>query len=141
MKTFMAKKEEVTRKWFLLDAKDKIVGRVATRAAVILRGKNKTNFTPNVDTGDFVIIINADKVKLSGKKEEAKVYQSHSGYPGGFKEVKFKHLKAEKPERILEIAIKGMLPKTKLGDAVYKKLKVYKGEEHPHKAQSPIVLN
>jgi len=141
MGSYMAKESEVKRKWYVVDAKDKILGRLATRVASVLRGKHKAIFTPHVDTGDFVIVINAGKVKLSGKKESLKTYISHSGYPGGFKAEKFNHLKERYPEKIIELAVKGMLPKGKLGRQIAKKLKIYKGSEHPHKTQKPEVLN
>ncbi len=141
MNSYMAKTEEIKRKWYVIDASDKILGRLASRVASILRGKHKPIFTPHVDTGDFVIVINAAKVKLSGKKESLKTYISHSGYPGGLKMEKFEHLKQRYPEKIIELAVKGMLPKGKLGKKIYQKLKIYKGATHPHKTQKPEVLN
>ncbi|HDQ25152.1 MAG TPA: 50S ribosomal protein L13 [bacterium] len=140
MKTFMARKEDVRRKWYIIDADNKVLGRLATKVADTLRGKKKPDFTPHVDTGDFVIVVNAEKIRLTGNKAASKVYQSHSGYPGGFKEEKYSHMLAKHPERIIEYAVKGMIPKTKLGDKIIKKLKVYKGPEHPHKVQNPEVL-
>jgi len=140
MKTFSLKKENIERDWWVLDARDKILGRIATRAATILRGKHKPNFTPHIDNGDFVIIINADKVKLTGKKEQQKLYRKHSGFMGGLKEVPFKRKKEKNPEGIVIDAISGMLPKSKLGRQMIKKLKVYRDEKHPHEAQKPKKL-
>ncbi len=140
MKTFMAKKEEVERKWWIVDAEDKIVGRVASKVAAILRGKNKVIYTPHVDTGDFVVIINADKMRFTGKKLENKKYYKHTGYIGGIKEITAKKLLEKKPEEIIKKAVKGMLPKNKLGRKMFKKLKVYAGSEHPHEAQMPEKL-
>ncbi len=139
MKTFSAKPLEVERKWYLIDADGATLGRLAVVAANILRGKNKPQYTPNVDTGDFVIVINADKIQVSGKKETDKMYRSHSGYPGGFKEISFKALMERAPERAIEKAIKGMLPHNTLGSEQFQKLKVYAGPEHPHAAQKPVV--
>ncbi len=140
MKTTAFKKIDVQEKWFIVDAKDKILGRMATEVASILRGKHKTTFTPNQDLGDHVIVINAEKVAVTGKKETNKIYYHHTGYIGGIKSTTLKKLRAEKPERIVQFAIQGMLPKTKLGNAMAKKLKVYAGESHPHRAQQPEVL-
>ncbi len=137
MKTYFAKDGEVERKWFLVDAKGKTLGRLATGIASILRGKHKPEFTPFVDTGDFVIVVNAEKIQVTGNKEEQKIYRRHSGYPGGLKEIPYKRVMAKYPERILEQAIKGMLPKNTLGRQMYRKLKVYAGPEHPHAAQQP----
>ena len=139
MKTFSAKPLEVTRKWYLIDADGATLGRLAVEVADILRGKNKPQYTPNVDTGDFVIVINADKIQVSGKKETDKMYRSHSGFPGGFKEISFKAMMEKAPERALEKAGKGMLPHNTLGDEQFQKLKVYAGSEHPHAAQKPEV--
>lgn len=139
MRTFMAKAQEIQRKWYLIDAADKTLGRLATEAASILRGKHKTIFTPHVDTGDHVVIINAEKVHLTGKKLSQKEYITHSRYPGGLKRVSYGTLIQKRPELILEKAIKGMLPHNKLGAAMYRKLKVYKGPQHPHQAQKPEV--
>ena len=139
MKTFSAKPLEITRKWYVIDADGATLGRVAVEAANILRGKNKPQYTPNVDTGDFVIIINADKITVSGKKETDKLYRSHSGYPGGFKEISFRAMMEKTPTRAIEKAIKGMLPHNTLGDEQLQKLKVYAGSEHPHAAQKPEV--
>lgn len=135
----MAKKGEVQRKWYVLDAEGKTLGSLATEAATLLRGKHKPIFTPHVDTGDFVIVINAEKVELTGKKREQKEMITHSRYPGGLKRVSYGILLQTKPEKVIEKAIRGMLPKTKLGDQMYRKLKVYRGPEHPHQAQQPEV--
>jgi large subunit ribosomal protein L13 len=137
MKTQFAKKGEVDRKWYVVDAKDAVLGRLATKVATYIRGKNKPIFTPHVDTGDFVIVINADKVRLTGRKMTDKFYYHHSGYIGGIKSQSAKDLIEKKPEKLIEKAVWGMLPKNRLGRAMIKKLKVYKGAEHPHKAQSP----
>lgn len=137
MKTFSLKGENVKRNWWILDAKDVVLGRLASKVATILRGKHKPNFTPHVDNGDFVIVINAEKVKITGKKAEQKLYRKHSGYIGGLKEIPFKRKKEEKPESIIFEAVSGMLPKNKLGRKMIKKLKVYKDENHPHQPQKP----
>lgn len=138
MKTFMAKPLDIKeRKWYVIDAEGKVLGRLATEAARILRGKHKPDFTPHVDTGDHVIVINADKIKLTGNKLENKKYIRHSGYPGGLKEVSYSILMKTRPELAVEKAIKGMLPHNRLGDDMAKKLKVYQGPEHPHQAQKP----
>ncbi len=139
MKTFSAKPLEVTRKWYVIDADGATLGRLAAEAANILRGKNKPQYTPNVDTGDFVVVINADKIQVSGNKETDKLYRSHSGYPGGFKEISFKAMMDRAPERAIEKAIRGMLPHNTLGDEQFQKLKVYAGSEHPHAAQKPEI--
>ena len=139
MRTFMAKAQDVQRKWYIIDAADKTLGRLATEVATILRGKNKPIFTPHVDTGDFVIIINAEKVKLTGNKLNNKLYITHSRYPGGLKQMNYGTLLQKKPELAIEKAVKGMLPHNKLGAAIYTKLKVYRGPEHPHQAQQPEV--
>ena len=141
MRTFMANAQEIERKWFVLDAANKPLGRVATEAARLLRGKHKPIFTPNVDTGDFVIIINAGQAVLTGNKINQKVMYKHSGYPGGLKETPYSRLMAEKPERALEAAVRGMLPKNRLGRKMIKKLKVFAGAEHIHQAQKPEVWN
>jgi len=141
MKTFIAKKEEAERNWVLIDAADKVLGKVAVEIASILRGKTKPVFTPRVDTGDFVVVINADKVNLTGNKLEQKSYYHHSGYMGGIKEVSAKTLMASKPEDILKHAVKGMLPKNSLGKSMFKKLKIYTGADHPHEAQMPKAVN
>jgi large subunit ribosomal protein L13 len=140
MTTFMARKEDIKRKWYIVDADGMILGRIATQIAAVLRGKHKAIFTPHVDTGDYVIVINAEKVRLTGKKSEKKVYQSHSGYPGGFKEETFAAMQKRNPVKILQLAIRGMLPKTRLGDAIYKKCKIYKGAKHPHAETKPLPL-
>jgi large subunit ribosomal protein L13 len=137
MKTFSAKPNEVSRKWWLIDAKDQVLGSVAVRAANLLRGKEKPIFTPHVDTGDFVIVINAEKVRLSGKKEESKTYMSFSGYVGGHKSENVQARRVRHPELLVERAVRGMIPHNRLGRAVYRKLKVYRGESHPHAAQRP----
>ena len=139
MKSYMAKTNEVDRKWYVIDAEDKVLGRLATEVATILTGKNKPIYTPHVDTGDFVIIINAEKIKLTGKKLEQLNYTYHTGHPGGLKEIPYKRLIEDKPEKIIELAVKGMLPKNKLGRQMIKKLKVYAGPEHKHEAQQPEV--
>ncbi|SHI18980.1 50S ribosomal protein L13 [Sporanaerobacter acetigenes] len=139
MKSYMAKPNEVERKWYVIDAEGKVLGRLASEVAKILSGKNKPIYTPHVDTGDFVIIINADKVVLTGKKLEQKSYKYHTGHPGGLKEVSYERMMKEKPEKAIELAVKGMLPKNSLGRSMYKKLKVYSGPEHNHEAQKPVV--
>ena len=139
MGTFMAKPAEIERKWYIIDAAGRPLGRTASEAARILRGKHKPIFTPPIDTGDFVIIINADQAILTGKKLDQKMYYHHSGYPGGLKEVKYKDLMAKKPVLAVEKAVKGMLPHNSLGRATAKKLKVYAGSEHPHAAQKPEI--
>lgn len=141
MKTQFAKKGEVDRKWYVLDANGMVLGRLASRIAAYLRGKTKPVFTPNVDTGDFVIVVNADKVRLTGRKLDEKVYYHHSGYPGGLKAETARERLNKNPERLIIDAVKGMLPKNRLGRAMLKKLKVYKGTEHPHTAQKPETLN
>jgi large subunit ribosomal protein L13 len=133
----MAKKEDVSRDWYLVDAENKVLGRLATELAKILRGKNKPTFTPHVDTGDYVIVVNADKVSLTGKKWKDKVYYRHSGYPGGIKSITADNLRTKRPEDLIRLAVKGMLPKNRLGRKLFKKLKVYAGTEHPHQAQQP----
>lgn len=140
MKTFMANANTVERQWFVVDAAGKGLGRLATQVATVLRGKHKATFTPHVDCGDYVIVINADKVTLSGNKWADKKYYTHSSYPGGLKEKTAKVMMAEKPTRMVELAIKGMLPKNKLGNQMYKKLFVYAGENHNHQAQMPVVM-
>ena len=141
MKTFSLKNTEVSRDWVVFDASDKILGRFATKIADKLRGKDKPTFTPHVDGGDFVVVINADKVKVTGNKAEQKKYYKHSLYPGGLKEKSYKEVLESTPERIIENAVKGMLPKNKLGKSIIKKLKVYSGTEHPHESQNPSVWN
>src|SRR5436309_11599693 len=137
MKTFSAKASEIQRKWWLIDANDQVLGRVAVKAANLLRGKEKPVFTSHVDTGDFVIVINAGKVRVTGKKEEQKSYMSFSGYVGGHKTETLRARRARRPELLVERAVRGMIPHNKLGRAVYTKLKVYKGADHPHAAQQP----
>lgn len=141
MKTQVAKKEEVNRDWYLIDAEERVLGRIATHIANVLRGKNKPTFTPSVDTGDFVIVVNASKIALTGNKLNDKMYYSHSGFPGGIKSINAGKLLEKKPADIIKKAVKGMLPKNKLGAHMLKKLKVYSGSEHPHKAQQPKALN
>lgn len=141
MRTFSLRKEDVQKDWWIIDVKDKPLGRVSSRIAFILRGKHKADFTPHVDNGDFVIVLNADKVILTGKKEQQKVYRSHSGYIGKLKEVSFSKKKEKSPEDIIFNAVSGMLPKNKLGRKIIKKMKVYRGNEHPHQAQKPKVLD
>lgn len=140
MKTYMAKKEEVQRKWYVIDASDKVLGRLASQVASILRGKNKPTFTPHVDTGDYVVIVNAEKVVLTGHKLDQKFYRHHSSYPGGLKEVSYRKLMETKPEFAIEEAVRRMLPKGPLGRDMIKKLKVYRGPEHNNEAQKPEVL-
>lgn len=137
MKTQYAKKGDIERKWYVVDATDQVLGRLATRIALYLRGKHKAQFTPNVDTGDFVIVVNAEKIKLTGNKLEEKTYYHHTGYPGGIKSETAKKRLETKPELIITNAVKGMLPKNRLGRTLVKKLKVYAGSEHPHVAQKP----
>jgi large subunit ribosomal protein L13 len=141
MKTQTAKKEEVTRDWYLVDVENKVLGRVATQIANVLRGKNKPTFTPSVDTGDFIIVVNAAKIALTGNKLADKTYYSHSGFPGGIKAITAGKLIDKKPEAIIRKAVKGMLPKNKLARHILTKLKIYAGSEHPHKAQQPKVLD
>jgi large subunit ribosomal protein L13 len=137
MKTFSAKSHEVKRDWLLVDASDKVVGRLASQIALRLRGKHKPEYTPHVDTGDFIVVVNASKLRVTGAKEGAKVYHRHSGYPGGVYETNFRKMQERFPGRALEIAVKGMLPKGPLGYAMIKKLKIYANGEHPHSAQQP----
>lgn len=139
MKTFMAKPAEVERQWYVIDADGQTLGRLSSEVAAILRGKHKPTYTPHVDTGDFVIIINAEKIQLTGNKLLQKKFRHHTGFPGGLKEVDYKTLMAKRPEKAIEAAVKGMLPHNRLGAAMFKKLKVYKGSEHPHQAQKPVV--
>ena len=140
MKTFSAKPETVKRDWFVIDAEDKVLGRLATEIARRLRGKHKAEYTPHVDTGDYIVIINAEKVVVTGNKTKNKLYHHHTGYPGGLKTVNFEKLQATKPEMIIEKAVKGMLPKNPLGRDMFRKLKVYTGSEHNHAAQQPTAL-
>ena len=140
MKSFLAKKGEIDRNWWLVNAEGQTLGRLATQVSSLLRGKTKPEFTPNVDVGDFVIVVNAEKVKLTGKKELQKKYRRHSGTPGGFKTVTLQELRQRFPEKIIENAVRGMLPHTTLGEKQFTKLKVYKGETHSHHAQKPAKL-
>lgn len=140
MKTFSAKPETVQRDWYVIDAEGQTLGRLATEVARRLRGKHKPEYTPHVDTGDYIVIINAEKVRVTGKKATDKIYYSHTGYPGGIKEISFEKLIARAPERAIEGAVKGMLPKGPLGRDMYRKLKVYAGTAHPHAAQQPQEL-
>jgi large subunit ribosomal protein L13 len=141
MKSFIAKPHEVERKWYIIDAEGKTLGRLAAEVASILRGKKKPIYTPHVDTGDYVIIINAEKVEVTGKKRKEKVYKRHTGFPGGLREITFEKLQAKKPEEIIRHAVKGMMPNGKLGRLMYKKLKVYAGPKHKHSAQAPEAWN
>ncbi len=140
MKTFNAKASDRQDKWWLVDAEGKTLGRMASEIAKVLRGKNKPTFTPNVDTGDFVVVINPEKVLVKGRKSEQKIYFRHTGFFGGLKETSFKEMLEKKPENIIQEAVKGMLPKNKLSSQIIKKLKVYRGAAHPHEAQNPEVL-
>lgn len=140
MATKMAKKETVEKKWHLVDANGKTLGRLATRIAILLRGKHKAIFTPHMDAGDFVVVVNADRVSLTGKKWKEKLYIHHSGYPGGLKSMNAEQLKGKNPTRLITMAVQGMLPKNKLGRKLIKKLKVYVGNQHPHQAQQPEVF-
>ena len=137
MKTFLPQVGQIDRRWYLVDAEDQVLGRLATRVATMLMGKTKPVYTQFLDTGDFVVIVNADKVRLSGSKLDSKVYYSHSGYPGGLKKITARQLLARHPDRLVRKAVKGMLPKNKLGRKMLRKLKVYAGAEHPHQAQQP----
>ncbi|MEW6569629.1 MAG: 50S ribosomal protein L13 [Nitrospirota bacterium] len=141
MRTLFAKKDEAGRKWYLIDAKGAILGRLAVKIANCLRGKNKPTFTPNADTGDFVIVVNAEKVRLTGRKLDDKIYYRHSGYPGGLKSETMRERLGKCPEKVITDAVWGMLPKGRLGRSVIKKLKVYKGPAHPHTAQKPEILS
>jgi large subunit ribosomal protein L13 len=140
MKTFVAKEEDVAKKWYVVDAKDKVLGRLATQIAMRLRGKHKPIFTPHADTGDFVVVLNADKVALTGKKWGKKIYYHHTGYVGGLKQITAEKLLEKKPEDLVRFAVRGMLPKNSLGRRQLKKLKIYVGTDHPHEAQQPEVL-
>lgn len=137
MKTYCPKPEEVTREWLVVDAEGKTLGRLAAEVANLLRGKHKAEFTPHVDCGDFVVVVNAEKIQVSGKKETQKFYRHHSGFPGGFKEESLAHLRQRRPIVIIEKAVRGMLPHSRLGDQQFTKLKVYAGDKHPHAAQKP----
>ena len=140
MNTFMANPDKIERKWYVVDADGCTLGRRASEVASVLRGKNKPEYTPNVDTGDYVIVINADKISVTGKKLDQKIYYRHSEYVGGMKETTLREMLAKKPEKVIELAVKGMLPKGPLGRQMYSKLHVYAGAEHPHAAQKPEVL-
>ena len=140
MNTFSAKAHEVKRDWYVIDASDKVLGRVATEIARRLRGKHKAEYTPHVDTGDYIVVINAEKITVTGRKFDKKIYYSHSGFPGGIKQISFNKLQQKNPQRIIELAVKGMLPKNPLGREMYRKLKVYVGTDHPHAAQQPKQL-
>ena len=140
MRTQVPSKHEIERAWHVIDAEEAVLGRVASRAAMLLMGKHKPTYTPYIDTGDHVIIVNAAKIKLTGGKENQKVYRRHTGYPGGLIETGARKMRQTRPERMLELAVSGMLPKTKLGKQMYRKLKVYAGEHHPHQAQKPAPL-
>lgn len=140
MKTTSIKSNEVKRDWYIVDATDKVLGRLASEIAYRLRGKHKPEFTPHVDTGDYIVVTNVEKLRVTGNKREDKMYYRHTGYPGGIKETNFDKLIARKPEHVLELAVRGMLPKNRLGRQMFKKLKIYAGSEHPHTAQQPKSL-
>ena len=140
MRTEVPSKHEIVRAWHVIDASDAVLGRLASRAAMLLMGKHKPIFTPSLDTGDHVIVINAAKVKLTGGKEGQKMYRRHTGYPGGLIETGARRMRDTRPQRMIELAVSGMLPKTKLGKQMYRKLKVYAGEQHPHQAQKPVAM-
>ena len=140
MKTYMANPDKIERKWYVVDAEGATLGRLASEIAKVLRGKNKPEYTPHIDTGDYVIVVNAEKVKVTGKKLQQKIYYNHSDYVGGMRETTLAELLAKKPEKVIELAVKGMLPKGPLGRTMYKKLFVYAGAEHGHEAQKPEVL-
>ena len=140
MKTISAKAETVQRSWYVIDAEGQTLGRLATEVARRLRGKHKTEYTPHVDTGDYIVVVNAEKVKVTGRKASDKMYYRHTGYPGGLKEANFTQMIERSPEQVIELAVKGMLPRNPLGRAMYRKLKVYAGQEHPHDAQQPETL-
>jgi len=141
MKTYQAKKEELDHKWYVVNAEGKVLGRLSTELAKILKGKNKPTYTPYLDTGDFVIVVNAGKITLTGKKLKDKIYYHHTGYPGGIKQINAEKLLAKKPTEMIRTAVKGMLPKNSLGRQMLRKLKVYAGPHHPHDAQKPVNLN
>lgn len=140
MRTHIPKKEEIERKWYQIDADGKTLGRLASRVATILCGKHKPIYTPHLDVGDYVIVTNAEKVTVSGKKKDEKIYYKYSGYPGGLRTMNFREMIKKHPERVIKLAVKGMLPKNRLGRKMFKKLKVYSGTEHPHEAQQPETL-
>jgi large subunit ribosomal protein L13 len=141
MSTHFPSAKEIARVWHVIDARDAVLGRIATKAATLLMGKHKPTYTPFLDTGDHVIVVNAGKVKLTGSKEQQKVYYRHSGYPGGLVKQSARRMRQTRPERMIELAVKGMLPKTKMGKQMYRKLKVYAGDKHPHQAQKPVAVN
>jgi large subunit ribosomal protein L13 len=141
MKTFLPQVDAIERKWFVVDATNQVVGRLAVNIANVLRGRNKPIYTPHLDTGDFIVVINADKIRFTGNKEQTKIYQDFSRYPGGLKETPAYQVRAKRPERIIEDAVWGMIPHNRLGRQVYRKLKVYRGAEHPHQAQQPEPLS
>jgi large subunit ribosomal protein L13 len=141
VKTFSAKPQSVKRDWFVIDAENAVLGRLATEVARRLRGKHKPEYTPHVDTGDYIVIINAEKIRVTGRKTDDKMYHHHSGYPGGLKSINFRKLQAKAPEQIIQTAVKGMLPRGPLGRDMFRKLKVYAGSEHQHTAQQPITLS
>jgi large subunit ribosomal protein L13 len=140
MRTYVATPKSVTRRWHVIDAEGRVLGRIATEAARLLQGKHKASYTTFIDTGDHVVVVNADKVKLTGRKEDQKMYRRHSGYEGGLREERAKVVRQRRPIRLVEEAVRGMLPKSKLGDQMYRKLKVYAGADHPHAAQQPTAL-
>jgi large subunit ribosomal protein L13 len=140
MTTYTAKAGQVQHGWYVVDAQNKVLGRLAVQIATRLRGKHKPEYTPHVDTGDFIVVVNVSKLRVTGRKDERKVYYRHTGYPGGLKETNFKKLQAKKPSRVLQLAVKGMLPKGPLGYAMLRKLKIYAGATHPHSAQQPKAL-
>lgn len=140
MRTYSAKPGEVEQHWLLIDAEGQTLGRMATQIAARLRGKHKPEYTPHVDTGDYIVVVNADKVRVTGNKATDKLYHAHSGFPGGLKTLSFNEMQAKSPEQVIKLAVKGMLPRTPLGRAMFKKLKVYAGTEHPHSAQQPQAL-
>ncbi|MFQ3199886.1 MAG: large subunit ribosomal protein L13 [Zhongshania sp.] len=141
MKTLSAKPSDVIHDWYVVDAADKTLGRLASEIAHRLRGKHKAEYTPHVDTGDYIVVVNAEKIRVTGNKATGKIYHHHTGYPGGLKSISFEKLIVKAPERVIQGAVKGMLPKNPLGRAMFKKLKVYAGTEHPHTAQQPVELN
>lgn len=139
MKTFMEKTADVQRDWYVVDAADQVLGRLSTQIATLLRGKHKPTFTPHIDGGDFVVVVNAEKVRVTGRKFEQKMYYRHSGYPGGFKQIPYRRMMEKHPDRIIRFAVKGMIPKTRLGRQLMRKLKIYPGPTHPHAAQLPRI--
>ena len=140
MKTYFIKTKDIQKKWYVVDANGKTLGRLTSKIASVMRGKHKPTFTPHADMGDNIIVVNAEKVQLTGKKANAKVYYRHTGYPGGIKDTKYNDMIKNNPERVIQIAVKGMLPHNRLGRAIFKHLKVYRGPEHPHQAQQPEIL-